>query len=109
MDISDRRDAEPGHTEPPEPELGPRAPDPTPDVDGVLGPTDAPRELLVGFWSLVILFNLGLFGLSLGAMLIWFRGSWDVGGALLVLGLLATVHGIHRYRVLRERDDLWED
>lgn len=83
--------------EPPPPDLGPSIPDVEPDVDGGFGPSDAPRELLYAFWSLVLLFNVGLLATSLGAMLIVFRGDWDLGGGLLVVGLLALARGLHRY------------
>lgn len=108
-----------GRHEPDEPDLGPSPPDPNPnpetdlnpapEVDGMLGPIDAPSELLVGFWSLVVLFNVGLFGLAVGPMLLFFRGDWMFGGALTALGLLATAHGVHRYRTLQRQDDLWAE
>lgn len=91
-------------SEEPDEELGPDVPDPTED----LGP-DTPRapdlsdrdvdpELLKEFWTLVALFNVGLLAFSLGVMLIGFDGRWRFGGGLVVVGLLALVRGLHRYR-----------
>ena len=81
-------------------DLGPPIPDSTPEVEGLLGPPGTPRELLVGFWVIVILANIGLFAVSLGAMLLFFRGAFEVGGALLVVGLVALGRAYWRYRGL---------
>ena len=59
----------------------------------------APKELFRAFWGLVALFNVGLFGLALGALLVAFRGDVLVGGALLGIGAVTTGYGLHRYRV----------
>ena len=75
----------------------------------MFGPSGTDPAIIVGFWSLVILFNIGLFGLTVGPMLIYFRGDWSLGGALLGLGALATIHGLYKYRSLRQREDLWDD
>lgn len=91
--------------EPAEPDLGPSPPDPTPEVDGMLGPTGTSTDLMVAFWSLVVLFNVGLFGLTVGPMLLYFRGDWAFGGALVALGVLAAARGLHRYRQARAADE----
>ena len=95
--------------EPDEPALGPEPPDPTPQADGMFGPSGTSHELLVGFWSLVVLFNVALFGIAVGLMLVAFRGDVAFGGALLALGVLAAVHGAIRYRRLKAREELWDD
>lgn len=83
--------------EPEPPEFDTEIPDVEPDVDGFLGPSDVPTELLTAFWSLVVLFNVGLLATSLGAMLVWFRGDLTYGGGLLAVGLLALAHGSYKY------------
>lgn len=59
---------------------------------------DAPPELRRAFWSSVLLFNVALFGLSLGLMLIGFQQRWLFGGGLVLIGLVAFVRGWLRYR-----------
>jgi hypothetical protein len=98
--------------EPDEPDLGPDPPDVSPggadsgfglpdispDVDGFLGPGDAPGELLSAFWTLVVLFNVGLLATSLGLMVLFFEARLYLGGGLLAVGLLALARGIVDYR-----------
>lgn len=76
-----------------ESELPPEPPEP-PD------PSDVPKDLKRNFWGLVIVFNVAIFGITVGPMLIGFRGNWRFGGALLGLGIVALVHGLYRYRVV---------
>jgi hypothetical protein len=81
-----------------------------PDVPQVpqLSDEDAPSELKKRFWSLVLVFNVALFGMSLGAMLIGFEGRWRVGGAIFAVGAFAFVRGWLGYRKVtrrREADD----
>lgn len=54
------------------------------------------------FWSAVVLANVAVGASSLGLMLIGFRGQWTVGGALVLVGILA---GIRTYRTYREFRD----
>lgn len=86
--------------EPDEPDLGPDVPDVAPPDEGFFGPEDTPADVLKAFWSLVVLFNVGLFAVSLGIMLIGFRGAWAFGGAFLAVGLLALARGVYRYSTL---------
>ena len=51
------------------------------------------------FWMAVVYANVALMGVSLGLMLIGFRGQWRWGGAAVVVGLLA---GVRVYQVYRE-------
>jgi len=73
--------------------LGPEVPG-VPDPDGI----DADPELRRQFWSLVLLFNVALFGMALGVMLVGFEGRWRVGGALFAVGIVAFVRGWRGYR-----------
>lgn len=73
----------------------PKAPDTTRN--------DADPELKKRFWSLVLLFNVALFGTSFGLMLVGFEGRWRLGGAFFLVGLVAFVRGWRGYR--RVTDD----
>ncbi|SEO38969.1 hypothetical protein SAMN04487948_102190 [Halogranum amylolyticum] len=69
--------------EPSEPELSAAAVD-----SAVTGP----------FWASVVLVNLAVFALSLGPMLIFFRGEWLIGLGLVGGGTLALARTYHLYR-----------
>jgi hypothetical protein len=60
--------------------------------------SDASPELRRQFWWLVFVFNGALAGVSVGAMLVAFRGSWDLGGSMLAAGVVLFVYGYVRYR-----------
>lgn len=59
---------------------------------------DAADDLKSAFVACVVLANLALFGVSLGLMLIGFRGNWRIGGALVAVGLVAGIRAYRRYR-----------
>lgn len=80
-----------------EPNLGPDIPDIAPPEEGFLGPEDTPKDLLNTFWKLVFLFNVGILGASLGALVLFFEGNLQFGGGLLTIGLLALARGLHIY------------
>ncbi|TYL39390.1 hypothetical protein CV102_06835 [Natronococcus pandeyae] len=61
------------------------------------------RSTLVAFIVVAVLVHAGLFGASLGVMLIGFRAQWIFGGALTVGGVLALVLGVVAYRRYRSR------
>lgn len=63
-----------------------------PDLSGVDSAVSKP------FWASVILVNLAVFALSLGPMLIYFRGEWLVGLGLVGGGTLALGRTYHLYR-----------
>jgi hypothetical protein len=73
--------------------LGPEPPRP-PRFDQ----EDADPELKKQFWSLVLLFNVALFGMSLGLMLVGFESRWKVGGAIFAAGALAFLRGWRGYQ-----------
>lgn len=87
-------DIEPEETDP---DLGPEIPDVNPPDGGFFGPEDVPEELLRAFWTLVVLFNVGLLATSLGVLVVVFQGRLYLGGGLLVAGLLALTRGSYRY------------
>ncbi|MDZ7701027.1 MAG: hypothetical protein U5J98_02565 [Halobacteriales archaeon] len=62
---------------------------------------DAPTGLQRAFWGLVAVFNVALFAAALGALLIAFRGQWDLGGSLLAAGAVLFGYGVYRYRRLK--------
>lgn len=70
-----------------------------PEVD--LEEVDVTSETSRYFWAAVVLANVGLAGVSIGLMLIGFRGQWTVGGAVLLLGVLALARTYHVYRQFR--------
>lgn len=85
-------------------DLGPDVPEvdipQPPDFSG----NDVPDELARSFWKLVMVFNLALFALALGPMLIFFRGEWTNGTAVFALGLAAFVYGYRRYQRVTSDD-----
>lgn len=72
---------------------------------------DVPGELLAGFWSTVLVFNVALLATSLGLLLLGFGEQRRLGAGALAVGLLAAVHGYWKYRSLsdRHRRDDWSD
>lgn len=80
----------------------PEAPDPTSASAANLSNADVDSELEKQFWSLVLLFNVALFAMSLGLMLVGFEGRWQVGGALFAVGAFAFVRGWYRYKSVRK-------
>jgi len=63
--------------------------------------TEVPQEVSRRFWSLVVVFNLGLLATALGLLLVGFRGELLAGGASLGLGVGALVYGVVKYRASR--------
>ena len=53
--------------------------------------SDIDDELLRGFYAAVVLANVGLFGLSLGAMVAYFRGQLLLGGVAMLVGASALL------------------
>lgn len=70
----------------------PSAPDPT-EREGEVDP-----EIRARFWGLVLVFNVALLALSLGAMFIGFEGNLELGGQLLLVGGILGAYGLYRYR-----------
>lgn len=66
---------------------------------------DAPKEVQNRFWAAVLFANVGLMGVSLGAMLLYFRADWDFGGGALVVGIVALLMTYHQYYQFKNRED----
>ena len=86
--------------------LGPDVVDPSARVDptangdaadGDLIGADVDDELFRSFWGAVIFLNVAVAGLAIGAMLVYFRGDWGVGGAGLVVGAVAAIFAVRYY------------
>ncbi|KTG09809.1 hypothetical protein AUR64_09250 [Haloprofundus marisrubri] len=60
-------------------------------------------ELKTTFWVSVVLVNVGVGALSLGAMFVYFRGQWRLGGGLVVVGLFLLLRTYQRYQQFREK------
>lgn len=85
------RDDEPEEFDPHS--LGPEIPEP-PDYSEV----EVEGALQVRFWSLVGVFNVALLAVSLGLMFLVFEGALELGGQLVVAGLVLSGYGYYRYR-----------
>ena len=88
--------------EPAEESLGPDIPE-APDladreVDPVIEGT---------FWTLVVVFNVGLIAFSVGIMLVVFEQNLALGGQVTLAGAVILAYGFYRYRsakqVIRDR------
>jgi len=83
--------------------LGPDVPEPP---DG-----SANSEVAGLFWTLVVVFNVALLGLSLGPMFAYFEGRVELGLQLTAAGAILFVYGYVRYRRFmadRDSDDASE-
>ena len=68
----------------------PKAPEPTGgDVDPVVEGA---------FWTLVVVFNVGLIAASVGVMLVVFQARYALGGQVTAAGVLILGYGLYRYR-----------
>lgn len=105
----DREDPVPGeetehvgeqYREPEEPTFGvePTVPEP-PD------PEAADPELRASFWGLVLVFNLAILGVSVGALFAVVRGDYALGGQLFLGGAVLFAYGLYRYRRVRRTID----
>lgn len=88
----------PGRETNPE-QLGPEIPTP-PD------PSNADSEVAGLFWKLVLVFNVAVFGLSVGPMIGFFLGDWDLALQVFTVGAVAFAYGgLRYYQFRRARDD----
>jgi hypothetical protein len=95
----DESDAWPDEPEEFDPEsLGPETPDSSPTLSESLGASaDVPEELFRAFWAAVLLLNVALAALSIGAMLLYFRGDYGTGVPVLLVGVVAGLATIRYY------------
>lgn len=88
-------DVEPETPSPPEPEI----PSPEDNYD------DVDSDLRTAFWALVLVFNVSIFAMSLGAMLVIFDANRRLGAQVFLAGLVVTLYGLYRYRKTKRRID----
>lgn len=93
---------DPWPEEPPDPYDGLGDPEVRFDLD-IPDDADVPRELMRAFWGLVAVFNVGLFATAVGALLIGVAGRVELGGVILVIGLVSLGYGLVRFREYRGR------
>lgn len=55
-------------------------------------------EVAKFFWVSVVYANVALGGVSIGLLLVWFRGQWMVGGGAVVVGCFALYRTYDLYR-----------
>jgi hypothetical protein len=75
--------------------------DPERDLPNVPEPPqgdEVDEELQRTFWASVVLVNVALGGVSIGLMLIYFRGQWLVGGGAFTVGVFALARTYLTYR-----------
>lgn len=96
-----------------EPSLGPDVPevdipgqgdadDAGETTDLEMFPDDVEPEVSRTFWRLVVVFDVALLALAVGPMFIYFRGNWELGSRLLILGGVTLAYGVYRYRRFRK-------
>ncbi|WP_277553575.1 DUF7322 domain-containing protein [Halobaculum limi] len=96
---------------------GPRVNIPTVNdpSDSLPDPSTVDPHISRSFMTAVLYANVAVLGVSLGAMLIGFRGQWNWGGFAIVVGLLAGVRVYQTYRAFeqwreeRDADEATED
>lgn len=78
--------------------LGPDPPDPAPESqDSLTAGTEVSDELFRAFWASVLLLNVAIAALAIGAMLIYFRGDYGRGGPALLIGGIAAISTARYY------------
>lgn len=78
------------------------------DAPGNLAGTDSepPKEVVVGFWTIVLFLKVAVLSLGLGVVLLFFTDFTIAGIALLGVGGYVTLRGTLTYRRLKRRHDL---
>jgi len=74
------------------------------DVDDEGAGVEVDADLAKFFWAAVIYANVGVAGLSLGLLLVGFRGQWVWGGGAIVVGLFALYRTYDLYRTYQARE-----
>lgn len=75
-----------------------------PDIPTVPDPSDRDVDPVVQgtFWTLVVVFNIGLLVVSLGAMFVIFGENPPLGWQLTAVGALILGYGFYRYRSAKQ-------
>ena len=68
-----------------------------------LGGGDVPADVAQTFWIVVIVVNAAVLAVSLGVLLVAFRGDTSTGGGLVAGGLVLFGLAYRRYRAFRRR------
>lgn len=63
--------------------------------------SDVDPEFAMRWWRSVFLANVAVAGLTIGPMLIYFRGMWTVGGGAILLGAVALFRTYQQYRAVQ--------
>ncbi len=82
-------------------ELGPEIPEPPDPTDNETEIDPATHRL---FWGLVAVFNIALLAVSLGAMFAVFEGRFELGGQLILAGVVLGGYGYYRYHRFKSTD-----
>jgi len=53
------------------------------------------------FWGAVLSINVAMAAISIGLLVIYFRGDWDLGGLALAVGAVAAVAAVRFHRIFR--------
>lgn len=81
--------------------LAPDPPDSTPRQRSSVATEDVPDGLFRAFWASVLLLNVALAGLSIGAMLIYFQGDYETGTLVLLVGGVAAFGTVRYYWLVK--------
>ena len=83
----------------------PEAPDVEPDLEESVDLENVDDDLMTAFWGAAVFLNVAVAALSIGAMLVYFRGDWTNGGGALVVGAIAAVFAARYYFGYTRGDD----
>ena len=75
----------------------------TPDPGSEGGGAEIDAEVARLFWAAVVYANVAVAGVTIGPLLVAFRGQLTVGGVAIAVGLLALYRTYDLYRTYRER------
>lgn len=100
----------PENVEVPDPAANVQPPDPVervlPDLPDSMVPENPSNPDAVRlFWRLVVVFDVAILAIALGALLLYFEGQFVQGGGFLGLGFLSFGYGVARYRRYRRQED----
>jgi hypothetical protein len=72
------------------------------ETDAAAGATaDVDPVVFRTFWGAVLSINVAMAAISIGLLVIYFRGDWDLGGLALAVGAVAAVAAVRFHRIFR--------
>ena len=84
----------------------PEAPDVEPDLEESFDDVeDVDDELMTAFWGAAFFLNVAIAALSIGLLLLYFRGDVRNGGGAVVIGVVAAVFAARYYLGYTRGDD----